>query len=166
MAAAGSVAATLIANIQSRVAFVHGQVALGISMDTLLANQCHAIIGAIGHAGHINLDDCNRIGEEVSSGPWNDQQKLAIAGALSDAASQLGVPTGPRPQQNCNGIHNYFTDSDWTCFESTEASLRAKSTTMANRLWRIGITCPSEKLICSVTSLLVAAHQPGSSMDP
>eukprot|EP00959_Pyramimonas_sp_CCMP1952_P287570 6014133-Pyramimonas_sp.AAC.1 len=59
-----------------------------------------------------------------------------------------GPTTGKRDNQWCTGIENYFASEDWATFSSDDIVINAKACAMAQRLFAVGVTCPSNKLLC------------------
>ncbi|CAK0813808.1 unnamed protein product [Prorocentrum cordatum] len=134
----------IIGSVRQRVAFIHSQVALGMPRDQIIASQVNALISFIGQQSNLDIATVTTVGTELVVGPWSDDQRIAIATALSNAMGGAVPSHGGRKQQECNWLERYLTQSDWTAIKSTDLSSDAKLRVVGSRMWRIGITCPKE----------------------
>eukprot|EP00959_Pyramimonas_sp_CCMP1952_P210679 4408853-Pyramimonas_sp.AAC.1 len=82
-----------------------------------------------------------------------------MATALNDAAAaqELTKKSGKtRCLQTCSDLQLFLTASDWGALNNAMLSDEAKAQTLGARMWRVGITCPSEKTLKAAAGIIVA----------
>eukprot|EP00959_Pyramimonas_sp_CCMP1952_P338931 7097934-Pyramimonas_sp.AAC.1 len=135
--------------IRERLAFVNAQRGAGLAEEILLQSQATAIASAISTNSDITVAVATSVTEVIAAGPWSDHQKAMLASVLADAAAAASGPqpaTQPRKQQKCPRLPWFFLQKDWEQLVSAELSVSAKITLVANRMWLLGMLCPSEGL--------------------
>ena len=138
----------IIAAINARVRFMSSQRILVENVDQLKDAQSLQIINFIQQHRGLPMDDATAVSDVIGHGPWTDGQKVAMGAALTNAmdAAPRSSQTQGRPQQNCDGLHNYFTQTDWDIIMSGEHEEAVKTHLVAYRMFVLGMECPSEKL--------------------
>ena len=67
-------AAELIADIDSRIEFVHAQIAMGANRDDLLDEQHKALMAAIGKTKCLGIADVTKVSQHIAeSSEWNQR---------------------------------------------------------------------------------------------
>eukprot|EP00959_Pyramimonas_sp_CCMP1952_P468077 9492620-Pyramimonas_sp.AAC.1 len=147
---------SLIQSIQARVSFVNAQVTAGLPLDQLLANQTNQLLLMLAQTHNLTMADAT---QAITQGPWTAEQKVNLAGSLSNAAASVG-PQSSRPQQKAEHLEEFFTQSDWDLFMSADFSVDPKIAQMAVRMHRLGMACPSEQPLKRAGAILVVCHAP------
>eukprot|EP00959_Pyramimonas_sp_CCMP1952_P047386 988947-Pyramimonas_sp.AAC.1 len=95
----------------------------------------------------ITLEIATEVSAEVSAlhSPWTPEQRATLATVLGNCAQKKGkaLTGSARPNQTMLTMEKYFTEADWTFLQDPTASVTPKLDYMAQRLWRLGLTCPS-----------------------
>jgi hypothetical protein len=146
--------ALLVSELNRRVAFIGKQTQLGMSEAVLLADQAQSFQVTVMNTPGVDMDCATAVSEAIMSGPWTQEQRTSMASVLGDRVAKGDVMAGKkaggkgpaRAQQKMHYILNFFTASDWEVFGNSDYSVNAKLERMAQRLWRLGVTCPSESL--------------------
>ena len=148
---------TMIDGINQRIALMTVQHSAGMAMEALLQTQTNAILQDIYTAGRIELPVCHAVTHQINGGPWTDQQKLAMAGALADGSRRAQRPA-KRDQQNCPFLEQFFTESEWETFKDPSAELGTRVHAMAHRMYAIGLSCPSESTLMKAGAILIQTN--------
>jgi hypothetical protein len=147
--------------------FAESQIAAGLPAHDTWRMQGHAYMTTLRSTRGLKMEEATELTRQITDGPWQQELRMSMVNALSDAVS---APTnhvqGARPQQHMAASELFYTRSDWAKFEDPNIAADPKMRTMAKRLARLGISCPSEVLLKrSIAILVVVAggefDQPG-----
>ncbi|CAK0788088.1 unnamed protein product [Prorocentrum cordatum] len=152
----------LIATLRSWVSLVASQTAAGIDRDSLLVAQSDAFLVDLRNAGPLTIDDISAVSTELSSGPWTQEQMARLATAVGNSGGQPKQKAA-RENQTMNYVESCLTDHDWTCVQDAGLSVEAKLQVLAERLWRLGVTCPSIPLVKRVVAIVTLCGLPAES---
>ncbi|CAK0859388.1 unnamed protein product [Prorocentrum cordatum] len=156
----------MIANLRSRASLVASQVAAGLDRDTLLVSQAQAFLVEVRAAGQLTVNDVTMISIEIVNGPWGLTEKTALATAVAAQASRPAQQRGQkqhRENQTMTYVERYLTDRDWACLADSGTSVEAKLHHLAERLWLLGVTCPSIPLLKRAVAKVVLVGLPAES---
>ncbi len=127
---------------------------------SLLQSQVVALLSTFATSTDITLEVATEVTREIVAGPWSDEQKIQLAAGLAEAQVRV-VRRGPRATQTCTTLENFFTDAEWAMIMNEDLSLAPKIQTVAGRMWKLGMTCPSEKTLMRAGAVVVVGAQPG-----
>ena len=147
-------AANLIADIDSRIEFVHGQILLGAKRDDLFDDQHKALMATIGKTRNLSIADVTKVSQHLAeSGKWKQRQQEAFSACLRTAAARFQRLHQPsRSMQQNEHLVYYFLPGDWGKLNS-ETDIRDMEQTLVIRMHKFGtvsythLTLPT---ICSV----------------
>ena len=144
----------MLQDLQARCAFIQAQVKAGHApTPAFMEQQCKALLLVIKSVGTIPVQRAAPITEVILSAgsPWSPDQTTRLLGALGEATTSALTARGrggpARPQQKCPTVEQFFLQADWDVFGDDMKSPAAKVQAMGHRLSRLGIRCPSEKLL-------------------
>ena len=144
----------MLQDLQARCAFIQAQVRAGHApTPAFMEQQCVAVLLVIKSVGTIPIQRAAPITEVILSAgsPWSPDQTTRLLGALGEATTSALTARGrggpARPQQKCPTVEQFFLQADWDVFGDDMKSPAAKVQAMGHRLSRLGIRCPSEKLL-------------------
>ena len=124
----------LVSVLKQRAKFLEAQVNAGIDKDAVMARQVQSIRTAISTTKGLTLDNACKVTDEITSGPWNPDQKAALAAAVDDAINIEPVSLcTSRPQQHLDHVENFLTAKDWATVLNTDLSVDPKLLTVATR---------------------------------
>ncbi len=157
-------AETLLSTIRQRVEFARNNGALGQNAATMMDQQVGALCVMLRGERHCTIEVGNAIASVLPPLGLSPDHNAKLASAISDAVAASIQPTrGTRCMQYCNGIHNYLTEADWEHLENHEVTIPPKCEIIGNRLWRLGITCPSPQLLKRCLALILTVGVPADS---
>jgi hypothetical protein len=124
-----------------------------------------ALLATISTARGLLLADATEITTAITHGPWTGTDKIRLASALSDATS-APRRQGPRANQSCMTLENYFTASDWATLMDDDLALNPKTVAISGRMHKLGMTCPCEKLLMRAGAIIHAVGMHSCNLDP
>jgi hypothetical protein len=152
-----SVLAPLRAELERRVLFAESHIAAGLPAQETWRMQGHAYMTTLRSMRGLTMDEATDLTRQIADGPWPQELRASMVAALGDAVS---APTNhvrsASPQQHMRAPELFYTRSDWATFEDQSVAADPKMRTMAKRLARLGISCPSEILLKRSVAILVA----------
>ena len=151
-----SVLAPLRAELERRVLFAESQIAAGMQAHDTWRMQGHAYMTTLRSTRGLRMDEATDLTRQIANGPWPQELRTSMVAAVGDAVS---APTnhvqGARPQQHMAASELFYSRSDWATFKDQSVAADPKMRTMAKRLARLGISCPSELLLKRNVAILV-----------
>eukprot|EP00959_Pyramimonas_sp_CCMP1952_P247276 5168868-Pyramimonas_sp.AAC.1 len=157
---AQSVVDQIVSALNQRAMFVEAQAGAGISREALLESQTQSLVATIKSTQGITIDNAPQITDTVTRGPWSEAQKITLATAVSDAMSSAGSGNA-RCQQHCKTAELFLTQKDWdSCILNADMAVMAKLSYLSQRMYKLGMTCGSEKLRGRIVSVVLAFGLP------
>ena len=153
----------VIADVKARAAFVSAQVAMGLDVELVLRNQAHAVVAKL-HGVRLELDGAASVTREVMDGPWQPDHRVMISTALAAcvaSSEHVQVHKGPRCQQHSQNIEDFLTADDYAMLAS-DSPLQTKINTVCNRIHRLGVGCPCERLLARIAGIVGVVGFPDS----
>jgi hypothetical protein len=127
--------------------------------DTTAAQnqQLQSWVGRLGSMS-IQAADASRIVALIGQGPWSQEQRTELAGAVNTAVLNNGVSTGGsrRPLQICANFKAYLSHGDLKVLGQQDTPLVAKIDTVCTRMVRIGLHLPQENCLRLVMAVAQA----------
>ena len=153
--------AGLMRLIRARAAFVNVQTKAGLDPLTVMDTQTKQLLMHIQTVSGLSLDGATLVIEELGRGPWHEHHRQALASALSSAVLQASAVQGSRPQQKCDQLQDYLISDDWEFIRNSTITLYPKLEVVASRMYKLGMTCPGERLQARGAAIcLAASHDP------
>ncbi len=159
----------LIAQLRLRVKFLTSQSNAGIDRVQLQA-KCVDTLECLFKQQRITLDEVIQVSNEVNEGPWDSDQRVRLAGAISDACAD-GPSTIKRSRnaqtQTCMGIASFLQRWWWDAALDKDVSEGAILKHLSMALYMLGITSPSEHTLKIAIAVMIAVrHSDGDGVDP
>jgi hypothetical protein len=159
-------AASIIIDVKARASFVAAQAAMGLDVALVLRSQAHAVVAKL-HGKLLTLEGATEVTREVMDGPWQPDHRVMISTALAAcvaASDHVPVHKGPRCQQHSANIEDFLTSDDYAVLAS-DSPLQAKVTTICNRIHKLGIGCPCERLLARIAGIVGVVAFPDEGLD-
>ena len=159
-------AASIIIDVKARASFVAAQAAMGLDVTLVLRSQAHAVVAKL-HGKLLTLEGATEVTREVMDGPWQPDHRVMISTALAAcvaASDHVPVHKGPRCQQHSPNIEDFLTSDDYAVLAS-DIPLQTKITTICNRIHKLGIGCPCERLLARIAGIVGVVAFPDAGLD-
>ena len=130
--------------------FVEVQVAGGQDKAAVLMVQFDALKNRMKASEcSITTSQATDIGAAINAGPWNPDQMKTLHDVVNGILAASSAQPKRRGMQKLRHFENYQTEPEWR-------SIRNKLAQVANRLWSLGVLCPSEKDTCLRVAIIIA----------
>ena len=159
----------IIEELNVRAQFLASSVAAGMCQPELQQAQVNAVLAKIQGVSELSVQAATSITEVITTGPWNEGQRVALASAISDA--MMGKTSRPQGGKRCiqyvPSFELYLSEADIAFLEdNTNQNIDSKIQRIAERAWSLGLTCPSEALMKQITGIVVVLHLKDPKVSP
>ena len=140
----------LLRQVRARLQYVDAQLAGGADEGMWLGKATDALEMAFRECGVCDLAELTEVTEEINKGPWSPHDRLRLATALSDNFARFennGEVNKAENTQTLDAPENYLTMPEWTSLQSPRLTELAKIEVLANRWYKLGLTCPNEQTL-------------------
>ncbi len=143
----------VLTNIKSLPEYIAAQRNAGRDIPSILNGQLTATRAKIKLIGHLELNEATELTDEITNGPWNEEQKQDLLAVVDQLTLSHGSGQHRRKNQHCLHFEQYLTEEEWDALTS-DAFISAKIAQLAQRAFSLGITCPSEPTSFRITQIL------------
>ena len=127
----------------------------GDDIEGLLARQYTAVKARLDTMPNASAQQCAALTMAINEGPWSSEQKCSLAAVVARTSAQTGKR---RAMQTCMHFEQYMTMSEWQALR-TRALRAGKINQIAQRCWVIGLTCPTERTVQKIATVLITCEQ-------
>ena len=137
--------------LQSDLAFRAGMDAKSLKQDA-----CESLVATFARTSGMSIDDVENVTREIAHGPWTDDPKNILATQIAECqGSALSGRKAPRANQSLTSPDTYFNIGDWDILTNSKVDIGVNAQALAIRLYSVGVTCPDNKSIQTMTALLI-----------
>ena len=157
-----SMASTLIAELKGAGDVLAAHVSAGLAPDVVLKTLCTSLSERIRNTWVKDAATAKAISDAVAAGPWPPSQKKELASIVLSASVKTEKQSKSLQRKSMQKVpkpENLLTESDWAKIRSPDVELQVKLAVLANRLWLLGIVCPSEPVLFRLTGLIALNTQ-------
>ena len=133
-----AVATGLIRDIDQRVAHIHAQVGMGVTLEEVAAEQAGALLRTFSQTNRLQLGVITQVSTHLqTNGVWSRAQLSEFSACLrANADNRLHQP-GIRPMQTNRCLEHYFLQEDWDKLQTEKLSPEQIQEVIAIRLFRM-----------------------------
>ncbi len=123
--------------------------------------MCSSIVHQIKALGGLVVQDASVLSAAIAASGFSAKHKAELAHAVAEGASKSAVPElkARKCCQTWTAVETYLTKDDWTTLQGT-ASRATKVAVVVDRLYKAGLSCPSEATVKHMVALVASVHCP------
>ena len=124
------------------------------------AGQVRVLLQQLPTCEPVELQDAPALVDELDAGPWDEQSKELIAGAINKLATtsfpKSLVSTADRKSQNCSFIEHYLSDAHWAAILDPSKHREERYIAASNMFEAIKMPCPSPRVKQRMIAILAS----------
>ena len=142
--------------------FASQQALLGVDKaQTCAGAMCSSIAKQIGALGGLVVHDASVISSAIANSGFSATHKAELAHVVAEGASKAIFPElkARKQCQTWAAVETYLTKDDWTTLQGTGSGY-TKVAVVVDRLYKAGLSCPSEATVKHMVALVASVHCP------